>query len=369
MTKSTDARTLKNLSKPTRYSIPDTRGLHLWVRRDGKKYWIYRYTFAGVRHDLGLGPFPIISLRDARKKATSLRREIYIGIDPIEEKRSNRQEASRKNKSMKFEDFAYEMIEKISPQWSSVTHKNAWHRSLEIYAYPVIGRMPIANIRTAHILQILEPIWEKFNVSAVRLRGRLEKILSAAITTGVHQGPNPATWKNHLENILPRIKKNVTHHSAIPYKLVPDLISRIRKSKSITALALEFTILNATRAQETIRCSRDEIDGDLWTIPAARMKARKEHQIPLTSRSLQIIETAKSMDPESRYVFSINGKPLTHTGMRQFAKYYFDETATVHGFRSSFRDWVAEETTHSSEVAEMALAQRVSGILCIRGEC
>jgi integrase len=252
------------------------------------------------------------------------------------------------------------MIEKMSPQWTSSRHQFAWHRTLEIYAYPVIGRIPVANVKTTHILQILEPIWEKMNVSAVRLRGRLEKILSAAITSGIHPGPNPASWKSHLENILPKIKKNVVHYAAIPYESVPDLISRIRKSNSITALALEFTILNATRAQETILCQKNEIHDDLWTIPSHRMKARKEHQIPLTTRSVSIIETAKSMDPESPYIFSIKGKPLTHTSMIQFAKKHFDKNITVHGFRSSFRDWVSEETSHSSEVAEMALAHLIS---------
>ena len=359
MPNSTDARALKNLVNPTRYTIPDTRGLHLWVRADKKKYWIFRFTYEGCRYDMSLGSFPEVPLTDAREKVSQLKRQIYKGINPVVEKREHKQSFVAKGKGLRFDEFASNLIGKLAPQWSSQTHKQAWHRSVEIYANPIIGRFPVHSIQTAQILSVLEPIWQTKHVSASRLRGRLEKIISAAITTGFHKGPNPAVWNGHLENLLPHVRRDVKHFEALNYKDVPALIQKIKGSSSLTALALEFTILNATRAQETLGLERSEISGDIWTIPAARMKGRKEHQIPLGSRSLEIISKALLLDPESRYVFSKNGKCLTHTSMLHFLSAYGGGQTTVHGFRSSFRDWVSEETDHSSEVAEMSLAHAV----------
>jgi len=359
MKKSTDARTLKKLDIPSRYTIADCRGLHLWTKKDGKKYWIFRFSFEGSRYDISLGSFPDVPLADARDRVSIFKRKIYQGINPALERKEQKKAQTSQRKSIRFEDFASNLIDKLSPQWTNSNHVLAWHRSIELHASPIIGKTPIQSIQTSHILEILEPIWHTKHVSASRLRGRLEKIISAAITTGMHSGPNPAQWSGHLEHLLPHIRNDQKHYEALRYQEVPALIKKIKQSHSVTALALEFTILNATRTNETLECERSEIVDDLWTIPASRMKGRREHQIPLGQRSLEIINKAIALDPESRYVFSKNGKALTHTSMLRFLNSYHDSKATVHGFRSSFRDWVSEETNHNSDAAEMSLAHAI----------
>jgi integrase len=360
MKKSTDIRTLKKLNKPTRYTIPDTRGLHLWVKSNINKYWIFRFTLNGKRSDMCLGSFPLVTLAEAREKTLHVKREILKNVNPIEERKHIRNALMEEKKPSKsFHIFASEFIEKMSPQWTSNTHGSAWIRSIEVYANPIIGHLKISTIKTEHILSILEPIWSVKTVTATRLRGRLEKILSAAISAGFHDGPNPALWNGHLENLLPHIRRTPQHYKALEYQAVPAFLNKIMLSHSITSLALQFTILNATRANETLQCMKSEIDGDVWTIPAHKMKARRIHQAPLCPRSMSIIQEAISIDPDSPFVFSKRGKPLTHTSMLHFVEAQGIK-ATVHGFRSSFRDWVSEETNHSSEVAEMALAHAIA---------
>jgi integrase len=358
--KSTDIRTLKKLCKPTRYTIPDTRGLHLWVKSGTNKYWIFRFTLNGKRSDMCLGSFPLVTLAEAKEKTLQVRREILKNVNPIEERKNLKNTLAAEKKSTKtFHTYANEFIEKMSPQWTSNSHVNAWVRSIEVYANPIIGNLKINTIRTEHILSILEPIWSTKTVTATRLRGRLEKILSAAITAGSHDGPNPALWNGHLENLLPNIRRATKHYKALEYQAVPTFLQKIMLSHSITSLALQFTILNATRANETLQCMKSEIVDDVWTIPAHKMKARRAHQAPLCQRSIAIIKEATALDPDSPYVFSKKGKPLTHTSMLHYVEAQGIKV-TVHGFRSSFRDWVSEETNHSSEVAEMALAHAIS---------
>ena len=359
MKKSTDIRTLKKLYKPTRYTIPDTRGLHLWVRSGTSKYWIFRFTLNGKRSDMCLGSFPLVTLAEAKEKTLHVKREILKNVNPIEERKHLKKTSDTEKKSAKtFHTYANEFIEKMSPQWTGNNHANAWVRSIEIYADPIIGNLSINSINTEHILSILEPIWSIKTVTATRLRGRLEKILSAAITAGSHNGPNPALWNGHLENLLPNIRRAPEHYKALEYQAVPTFLQKIMLNHSITSLALQFTILNATRANETLKCMKSEIIDDVWTIPAHKMKARRTHQAPLCQRSIAIIEEATSLAPDSPYVFSKKGKPLTHTSMLHYLQAQ-GLKVTVHGFRSSFRDWVAEETNHSSEVAEMALAHAI----------
>lgn len=360
MQKSTDIRTLKKLSTPTRYTIPDCRGLHLWIRTDGKKYWVFRFTFESQRFDMSLGPFPLITLPEAKAKSIELRRQIYKGINPAVERQEQRSLAkTNTKKSVKFQSYAEIFIEKMTPQWSSKAHIDGWLRTLEMYAFPVIGNLPIETINTAHILQILDPIWETKNVSAARIRGRIEKILSAAITTGLHKGPNPATWGGHLQNLLPHVKKAIKHHEAISYKEIPTLIKKIRSVGDITSLALEFTILTAARSAETRGCSHDELSNDLWTVPAHRMKARQEHLVPLSLRAQQIISEAKSQAKHPQFVFPQGNKKLAYSSMLKQLRSLGYTTETVHGFRSAFRDWVSEETNFNSEIAEMSLAHTI----------
>jgi integrase len=229
---------------------------------------------------------------------------------------------------------------------------------MKAYAFPEIGNLPLDEIDTTHIQKILSGIWNTKPETAARVRGRIERILSSATITKHRQGINPAQWNGYLEHLLPPTPKSTKHHEALPYKEMTSFIALIRETERVSALALEFTILNAARTGEVINARREEIEGDIWTIPANRMKARKKHQVPLGKRSLELIEIAKSIDPNSAYLFSNKGKPLSNMTMLILTRKYAPNK-TVHGFRSTFRDWVAEETEHSPEVAEMALAHTI----------
>jgi integrase len=237
---------------------------------------------------------------------------------------------------------------------------NQWVKTLDTYAYPVIGSKPLDEIDTDDILKILTPIWVDKTETASRLRGRIEWILAAATTRKLRTGMNPALWRGHLQTILPAPGKimDVEHHRALPYRALPEFMTKLREIDNVSALALEFTILNASRTGEVIGGLRSELDGEVWTIPANRMKARKEHRVPLCTRSMELLAIARAMDEDSLYLFSRNGKPLSNMAMGMMLR-RMKVDVTVHGFRSTFRDWASEETLHSPEVAEMALAHAI----------
>lgn len=358
MTKSTDIRTLMKLTKPVRYSIPDTRGLHLWVRSDQKKYWIYRFTYCGKRYDMSLGSFPEITLVEARIKAQRLRVKALNGINPVDEKKIKRIRVKPSLPTASFKKFAAEYIERMSPKWKNTKHALQWYSTLQTYAFPVIGSMALEAIKTSHIQEILNPIWNSKNETSNRVRGRIERILSAAITSGLRTSANPALWKGHLENIYPQHNKIQSHHAALPYVDLPAFMERLAITEGVAALALQYTILNASRTGEVLFAERSEVVGKIWTIPGKRMKAKREHQVPICSKAMELIEKAQALDPDSKYIFSIKGKPLSSMAMLMLVR-RIQTGITVHGFRSTFRDWVSEETNHSPEVAEMALAHTI----------
>jgi len=358
MIKSTDIRTLKNINAPARYTIPAVRGLHLWVRSDLKKYWVFRYTFEKERYDISLGAFPEVSLSDAKSKVAQARGKLFNGVNPADERRSQKQVAVETKPSMSFEKYALQYVQVMSPAWTNPKHTFQWERTLINYAFPVIGHLHLEAIKTSHILEILQPIWGEINETADRLRGRIEKILSAAITNGYRESSNPAVWKGHLENLLPRVKRTKKHHNALAFKDISTFMAKLRNVSGLASLALQFTILNASRTNEVLSAKSSEVEESVWTIPAHRMKARREHQVPLCKRSLEIIEEASKLTNGSSYMFSSSEKPLQPMAMLLIAR-KLCKGITVHGFRSTFRDWVAEETDHSPEVAEMALAHTI----------
>jgi integrase len=354
-------RTTLNLKKHGRYTDSHVKGLQLLIKPSGTKYWLLRFAFNGRRHELGIGPFPDILPKEARLIAQEARTEIAKGQNPLSSKIAKKAERKAfESKKVTFRDFALTCIEDKQSEWSSDKHAAQWSYSLEQFAFPVIGDMALDEIDTDDILRILTPIWKSKTETASRLRGRLEWILAAACTRKLRDGMNPALWRGHLQTILPAPKKmmEVRHHPALAYRALPEFLVRLRNKDSVAALALEFAILNASRTGEVLGGLRSEIDGDIWTISANRMKARKEHRVPLTSRSLEIIAIAKAMDIESIYLFSRNGKPLSNMAMPMLLR-RLNNSVTVHGFRSTFRDWVSEETQHSPEVAEMALAHSI----------
>lgn len=361
MKNSLNATFVQKTNKPGRY-FDGVSGLHLLVKNASKKYWIYRFMRSGKRQDMSLGVFPWISLAEARKKAAEASFDLARGINPIEARKALKEVALKDSQNqIRFRDFAKKCIETKSHEWRNSKHGDQWVYTIEEFANPVIGDKPLNKITTDDILTILQPIWVVKNPTASRLRGRLEWILASATTRKLREGVNPAQWKSHLDTILPKISRtgNTEHFKALHFSQIPTFISKLREREGMAALALEFTILNCSRTGEVIGAKWDEIKDGIWTIPGSRMKAGKEHKVPLANRAKELLEIAKYLEPDSAYLFSVKGRPLSNMAMYSVLKRMKYEI-TVHGFRSTFRDWVAETTDHSSEVAEKALAHQIS---------
>jgi integrase len=356
----TNQDSINSLTAHGRYPDVLVKNLHLWIKKNGNKYWIYRFKINQIRKDMSLGPYPNLSLDKARELAILAKNKTELGIDPLEEKQAKKKQFLTESIHPTFEVFALDYIAKRKSEWSNEKHANQWLSSLQRFVFPVIGKMKLKDIETKHILKILSPIWETTTHTAFRLRGRLERILARATVLGLRTGMNPALWKGHLQELLnsPAKISPVKHHKALPYENLPSFINELREVDGISALALEFTILNVNRTSEVLLARRSEIIGDTWIIPAHRMKARIEHRVPLCQRSLEIIEVATYLDLDSEYIFSRRGKHLSEMSMLMVMR-RLRPGLTVHGCRSSFRDWVSEETLHSPEVAEMSLAHAI----------
>ena len=354
---------IRNLKTVGRYTDAATQGLNLQVKAGGGKYWTFRYQYQGKRLDLSLGTYPAVSLKEARARATNARNGINQGQPPeaIWKPKPSLIRPVEANKQT-FSEFAKSCIDSKKAEWRNDKHGAQWYATIKQYADPVIGKMHLDEIDTDDILRILNPIWHTKTVTASRLRGRIEWVLAAATTRKLRSGMNPAAWRGHLETILPKPNKikNEQHHKALPYAEIPTFIAKLKEMDGIAALALEFLILNANRTSEVIGGLQTELlSNDIWLIPKDRMKAHREHRVPLGRRSLELLMIAKSFDPDSDYLFSNAGKPLSNMAMSMLIR-RMDYDITVHGFRSCFRDWVAEETLHSPEVAEKALAHAIT---------
>ena len=351
---------IKNIKQPGRYTDSATSGLNFNVKANGRGYWVFRYAYGGKRMDLSIGAYPAVSLKEARKRAIASRNDLLQGNRPTTywKAKITPQLAERPI----FKEYAKRCIEAKKAEWRNPKHQEQWFNTIDQYANPIIGHKALDDIETEDILNILTPIWHTKTETASRIRGRIEWILASAITRKMRNGPNPASWRGHLETILPKPTKitPVKHHPALFYKDIPEFMSTLREKDGIAALALEFLILQANRSGEVLNGLRAEVTSEgLWIIPAERMKAKREHRIPLGKRALEILEISKSLDPESKFLFSKNGKPLSSMAMAMTLR-KINPMVTVHGFRSSFRDWVSEETLHSPEVAEKALAHTVA---------
>jgi integrase len=348
---------LKNLKDVGRHTDDQTKGLHLWINSNQRKYWIFRFTSGGKRFNMSLGVFPEISLKQARQRAVEARSSLNKGVNQILAKNASKA-YSLKATTPIFREFALDYIQTMRPKWRNPKHADQWVSTVERYAFPHIGDLHLDEIQTEHVLAFLKPIWLSKQVTASRLRGRIESILSASITLGHRNTINPARWRDHLENLLPTPKKSDEHHAALPYLHLPDFITKLKNMDSVSALALEFLILNASRTGEVIGAKRTEVVNDLWIVPASRMKGGRSHQAPLGNRSLELLRISASLDPQSEYFFSNGGKPLSNMAMLMMVR-RLNVGVTVHGFRSTFRDWVSEETEYNPELAEMALAHTI----------
>lgn len=344
----------------------DGAGIYLKVTPGGTKSWILRYMLAGRARSMGLGAYPLFGLADARDAVHHLRKLVKQGTDPIEarlaERTTARLDAAR---TLSFEKCAEAYIEAHRPTWKNEKHAAQWPATLKSYAYPVFGSLPVQMVDTALVSKVLEPIWRNKTETASRLRGRIEAILDWATVRGFRQGLNPARWRGHLDTLLPERGKlrKVAHHPALPYTEISAFVTDLRAQEGVSARALEFLILTAGRTSEIIGARWDEIDlaQKIWTVPAERMKAGREHRVPLSPAAVTLIE-AMARVRHSEFVFPgvRPKKPLSNMALLQLLKRMKRGDLTSHGFRSTFRDWAAERTSFPREVAEMALAHTLS---------
>lgn len=368
----------------------DGGGLYLQVKPGGSRSWVYRGTVAGKVRLVGLGSaagVDAISLADARELARDKAREAAAGIVPVSDRKRLQREAKAAEQAARiqgstFRDAAESYLSLNEGGWKNDKHRKQWRSTLETYAYPHFGDLPVGDVSTEHVMAALKPIWSDKPETASRVRGRIERVLDAAKVEGLRTGENPARWRGHLDNVLPKPTKAKRrrnerlgldgHHAAMPYGNLPAFMARLAKRDGIAAMALEFTILTAARTGETIEAVWREIDLDaaLWTIPAGRMKGEAEHVEPLSPRTVEILREVR---PLAAAKGEIAGRPLfpaTHGGAlsnmamlmqlrRMMPKVDGQPRLTVHGFRSSFRDWAAECTGFSHEVCEMALSHTI----------
>jgi integrase len=350
--------------KPGRYA--DGNGLYLQVGPTGTKSWLFRYMINGRAREMGLGPVSLIPLAEARVAALETRRKVHEGIDPLAEREEQQRQARiEQARAMTFSQCADAYIQAHRSSWRNDKHAAQWESTLKSYAAPIIGDLPVDAVDLRLVLAILEPIWRDKPETASRLRGRLETVLDWAAVRGLRQGDNPARWRGHLDKLLPaRAKvKRVEHHAALPYAEIGAFMAKLRTREGIGSLALEFTILTAARTSEVLNATWGEIDRDAaaWTVPGARMKAGREHRVPLSPRALAIL-TELGGGGDMEFVFPGNraGKPLSNMVFLQLLKRMGYADLTAHGFRSTFRDWAAEQTAFPREVAEAALAHVVA---------
>lgn len=354
---------------PGRYG--DGGGLYLLVRAPEAKFWLFRYVRAGKMREIGLGPATgrtAVSLVDARKKARALYDMHREGRDPLDERAAGRaMHAAKTAKAVTFSDAAERYIEAHRAGWKNAKHADQWVNTIATYAEPVLGSISVQAIDTALVLKALEPIWTKKPETASRLRGRIEQVLDWAKARGYRDAENPARWKGHLNNLLPARSKvrRVEHHAALPYDDLPGFMAALRAQEGTAARALEFAILTAARTGEVIgaRWNEFKLVEKIWIIPGERMKAGKEHRVPLSVRAIEILKEMKQENDHDAedYVFAGRGpgRALSNMAFLMLLRRMGRGDLTTHGFRSSFRDWCAERTNFPSEAAEMALAHTV----------
>ena len=354
---------VRTLGKPGMYG--DGGNLWLQVSPSGSKSWIFRFMQGGRGREMGLGSALVVTLVDARKQASECRRQLSVGLDPIQQREAAitavRLEAA---KSVTFKKCAELYIAAHESGWSNEKHVSQWRNTLRDYAFPLIGDLPVSDVGLDLVVKVLEPIWHTKPETASRLRGRMESILDWATVRQYRKGENPARWKGHLDHVLPNRTKvaAVRHHAALPFGEIGRFMASLRAQEGIGARALEFTILTASRTTEALLAEWPEFDfiHRLWTVPASRMKASKEHRVPLSEATLRVLAVMREQS-EGKYVFpgAKDKRPLSNMAMLAVLRRMERTDLTVHGFRSTFRDWVAEATTYSHEMAEMALAHTI----------
>lgn len=347
--------------KPGLYA--DGGGLWLQVTKAGGRSWIYRFMQHGRARSMGLGALDTVTLAQARQAATEAREQVRADIDPIDARKAHRQrEKTDAAKAITFRQCAEKYIEAHKAGWRNEKHRQQWTNTLETYVHPVFGELPAHAVDVGLVTKVIEPIWHSKPETAGRVRGRIESVLDWAAARGYRSADNPARWRGHLDKLLPSSSKirRVKHHAAVPHVDIGDFMVQLRERDGVGALALEFLILSAARTSEVTGAQwQNEIamEKAVWTIPADRMKGGLAHRVPLSDAALSVLERAAKIQ-QVGFVFpgGRKGKPLSSAAMSALLDRMGFSAFTVHGFRSTFRDWAAERTSYPREVAEAALA-------------
>lgn len=341
----------------------DGGGLYLQISPSGSRSWIYRYSLSKRAREMGLGPLSVISLAEARAEAARCRKLVAAGIDPIEERKQRERAALATPNGLTFRQAGADYIASQREGWKNAKHAQQWENTLDTYAYPVIGDVDVRDVDTAMIVRVLQPIWTKKNETASRVRGRIECVLDAAKVLGKRGGENPARWRGHLDKLLPKREraKKVKHHPALPWAQIPQFMADLAERMAPAARVLHLLILTGVRTTEALEAKPEEFDLDrrVWTVPPDRMKMEKELRVPLSEPALQIVREALKTADGYLFPGQKKGKPLSNMAMLNMLDRMGYEGITVHGFRSTFRDWVAECTEYPDSLAEMALAHAV----------
>ena len=361
LSKRLTARTVETLTITGRHADGD--GLYLTVRPGGSKQWIFLYRSGGRLREMGLGsPASGVTLAKARQLAADARGQMTNGRDPLAARQQAEQQAAQ---IPTFGDYALALVDRIEVGFSNAKHRQQWRNTLTTYCQP-IWTLAIDQVDTKGVLDCLTPIWTSKPETASRLRGRIERVLNGAKAERLRAGENPAAWRGHLDATLPR-RNNLSrgHHAALPCLELPAFMDELRKRDAVAARALEFVILTATRTSEALLATWDEFDleAEVWTIPAVRMKARTEHRVPLSSRAMQILrDSVRDRGDGDNYVFlgQRKGRPLSNMALLMMLRRMKRGDLTAHGFRSTFSDWASEVSSFSGELRETALAHTIS---------
>jgi integrase len=344
-----NARAVATITKHGRHA--DGGGLYLSISPNGGRRWVFLYRWHGKPTEIGFGSARDVTLARARAFADQARAKLAEGINP--------KGARRTSEGITFGECADRLIEAMRPSWRNDKHAAQWEMTLRDYAAP-LRRLPVDKVVTDDVHSVLRPLWNDKPETGSRLRGRIERVLDAAKAQGLRSGDNPARWRGHLDQLLPKRQRLTRgHHAAMNYAELPDFITNLQARQATAALALEFAILTAARSGEVLGARWEEFDLDhaVWTVPAARMKAGREHRVPLSRRALNVAkEMLEARNGDFVFPGLRPGKPLSVMALEMVLRRMNIEDATVHGFRSAFRDWAAERTNFANEVCEAALA-------------
>lgn len=354
---------VRRLTEPGTHFVGAVPGLALQVLPTGARTWVLRVMVAGKRREMGLGGYPAVTLAQAHELARAAREKVKSGIDPIEEGRAARSaQAATRAAALTFEQCATKYIAANASGWKSAKHAQQWRNTLEQHVFPIMGQLLVHDVALSHVLAVLEPIWHTKTETASRLRGRIESVLAWATVRQYREGENPAQWRGHLDKLLPKPGKvaKVEHHAAVPIDAAGAFLVDLRAVAGMGARALEFLILTAARSGEVRGATWAEVDTDakVWTIPAARMKAGKEHRVPLSDVALALLKALPRIAGTDVVFPGTKGQPLSDMTLAAVMR-RMEVDAVPHGFRSTFRDWAGERTSHAREVIEHAMAHQL----------